>query len=73
MIVHKIAPHKPLRRRITIIRTEMSGDENTLESCDEGAGANLIQLTKEFFMKQNFRNTEDQGLFHLFMFQRRES
>jgi hypothetical protein len=39
---------------------------------DEGAGTSPIQLTKEFFIKQTFRNTEDLALFHLLMFQRRE-
>jgi hypothetical protein len=47
------------RRRITIIRTAMR--EPT-----------LFNQPKEFFMKRIFRNTEDERLFHLFMFQRRE-
>jgi DNA-binding FrmR family transcriptional regulator len=41
-----------------------------VESATENAP---IQLTKKFFMKQTFRNTEDLALFHLLMFQRRES
>jgi hypothetical protein len=57
--VRKIAPVKPLAMAH---HDHPHRDERT----------NPIQLTKEFFMKQIFRNTEDLGLFHLSMFQRRE-